>query len=74
MPRRKKPTGDTLVTETGVVYAGPRFRFIGDPRHDGDGPDVLRAHGYAFPKGEAVEVTDEAVAARLAKSSHFERA
>lgn len=46
-------------------------RFIGDPRHGGDGPAVLEWYGLSFPKGEWIEVSDE-VAGRLSGHSHFE--
>lgn len=49
-----------------------QFRFIGDPNNKGDGPNESVHYGYRFNKGVPVEV-DEAVAAKLAKNSHFEQ-
>lgn len=45
------------------------FRFIGDPR--GEHPRDITAFGISFPAGEAVEVPDERVAAKLRGNSHF---
>lgn len=49
------------------------FRYIGDPDDGNGGPDGMTAFGYLFPKGEPVEVHEEAVSAKLAANSHFER-
>lgn len=46
-----------------------RFRFTGDPR--GETPRSITAFGISFPAGEAVEVLDERVAAKLRGNSHF---
>ena len=48
------------------------FQYTGDPQHGGDGPDTVVAFGHTFPKGQPVEVADEAIAAKLAGNSHFE--
>lgn len=48
-----------------------RAKFIGDPAHDGDGPDVFVRHGVEYPKGEFVDVPDE-VAVDLCGNNHFE--
>jgi hypothetical protein len=52
------------------------FAFIGDPRHNGQGPqgegsEVMTAFGLSFPQGESVEVEDEATARKLRGNSHF---
>lgn len=49
-----------------------RFRFIGDPERDGEGPDSMTWLGITFPRGEAIDVPDEAVS-RLQGHSHFEQ-
>lgn len=49
-----------------------QFRFIGDPRHNGDGPDPMRVFGYVFPKGEPVEVSDPHAIRKLSANNHFE--
>jgi hypothetical protein len=45
-----------------------RARFIGDPRDNFSGPDVLTCWGVEFVKGEWTEVDDP----RFASHSHFE--
>ncbi len=50
------------------------FRYVGDPRNDGEGPDQVTIWGVTFPKGGDVTVTDEWLAERLAGNSHFEAA
>lgn len=48
-----------------------KFRFIGNPRDPKDSRASITYGGLAFPLGEPVEVTDEAVAAKLRGNSHF---
>ena len=48
-----------------------RARFIGDPRDNWGGPELLPWLGVTFRKGEWIEVSDE-VAGRLSGHSHFE--
>lgn len=48
-----------------------KARYIGDPRHDGEGPDQVESCNHAFTKGEWTEVSAEA-ARRLANNNHFE--
>lgn len=48
-----------------------KARFIGDPRHDGEGPEVVTLLGLSFVKGEWTPVPGKA-AAVLAKHTHFE--
>lgn len=49
----------------------PKYKFVGDPRHGGDGPDVISMLGMTFVKDEAVEVGNKDIAAKLAANSHF---
>jgi hypothetical protein len=50
-----------------------KFRFIGDPRQNGDGPLAIRMYGLVFVKdGDPVEVSDPGQAAKLAGNGHFE--
>jgi len=51
-----------------------KYKFVGDPRYDGEGPDVISCHGMTFPKGIAVDVEDAAIVAKLDANSHFELA
>lgn len=46
-----------------------RFKFIGNG--DADPPEVT-FRGIVFPLGKSVDVTDEALAAKLRANSHFE--
>lgn len=48
-----------------------KFRFIGNPRDPKDSRASITYGGLVFPLGEPVEVTDEAVAAKLRGNSHF---
>lgn len=48
-----------------------RARFVGDPRHDGEGPETVNVSGFSFVKGVWTPVTAQA-AAMFARSSHFE--
>lgn len=47
-----------------------KARFIGDPRHDGEGPEQITCFGLAFVKGEWREVPDGMP--KIAGHSHFE--
>jgi hypothetical protein len=47
------------------------FRFIGDPQHDGQGPDDITLLGHRFDRRHATEVSDAGVIAKLAGNSHF---
>lgn len=49
-----------------------RAKFIGDPRHGGEGPDTITLYGVAFPKGEWVEPIPAALEAKLPGNNHFE--
>lgn len=49
-----------------------KFRFIGDPRDDFSGPDEIQVFGLSFNRKTWTEVLDPAIAAKLAKHSHFE--
>ncbi|MDM8352896.1 hypothetical protein [Brevundimonas diminuta] len=48
-----------------------KARFIGDPNHNGDGPDELTLYGVEFVKGEWIAVPAN-VAAKLSGNNHFE--
>jgi hypothetical protein len=48
-----------------------RARFIGDPRHDGEGPSEITLLGLSFVKGEWAPV-NASVYVKLATHSHFE--
>ncbi len=50
----------------------PYFRYIGDPAHDGEGPDEMVAFGHRFRRGEAVEVTGRLAIFKLSANRHFE--
>ena len=47
-------------------------RFIGDPRHDGDGPASIEMWGLTFVKGAWTEVTSETALKRVLTNDHFE--
>lgn len=50
-----------------------RVRFIGDPRHDGDGPAVCNLGGLGFPKGEWVGVPEDwPLLPKARTNDHFE--
>lgn len=49
-----------------------RARFIGDPRHGGEGPSLLPFMGVVFAKGEWLEEVPAAVFAKVSGNSHFE--
>ncbi len=48
-----------------------KFRFIGNPRDPKDSRASVTFGGIVFPLGEPVEVTDDAVMAKLRGNSHF---
>lgn len=48
-----------------------KFKFIGDPRHGGDGPAFVKLFGVVFPKGEEVVVRDDAAVVKLSTNNHF---
>jgi hypothetical protein len=49
-----------------------KFRFIGDPNHNGDGPGRIEKWGHSFNRVDWTEVEDETIIAKLKKHSHFE--
>ena len=51
----------------------PAFRFTGDPRHGGEGPEAITLFGLTFGRAAATEVTDAAVVRKLAANPHFAR-
>ena len=49
------------------------YKYVGDPRLDGDGPRSITLYGLTFIKGgEAITVKDKAVAGKLSNNSHFQ--
>ena len=51
----------------------PAFRFIGDPRHGGEGSDKITLFGLTFGRAVATEVADSTVVRKLAANPHFAR-
>jgi hypothetical protein len=49
----------------------PAFRFIGDPRHSGEGPEKITLFGLTFGRTTATEVLDATAARKLAANPHF---
>lgn len=49
-----------------------KAKYVGDPRHDGDGPKSVTLHGVTFPKNEWVGDLPPALEAKLPNNSHFE--
>lgn len=47
-------------------------RFIGDPRHGGDGPASVTMWGHTFAKGVWTELTTETAVLRARGNDHFE--
>lgn len=47
-------------------------RFIGDPRHGGDGPASVTMWGHTFAKGVWTELTTETAIQRARGNDHFE--
>jgi hypothetical protein len=47
------------------------FRFIGDPRHNGQGADRIEAFGLSFNRAHATQVMDAHAIAKLEGNSHF---
>lgn len=50
-----------------------RFLFVGDPKHEGDGPNVIDLFGLSFNRLRPTEVADAAVIKKLDTNSHFAR-
>jgi hypothetical protein len=50
------------------------FKFIGDPRNEGEGPKTISLFGHDFDRDHAVEVKDAAAIRKLEGNSHFEKA
>lgn len=48
-----------------------QITFTGDPLAPGTDPASIELDGVSFPFGVAVDVSDEALAAKLARHSHF---
>lgn len=48
-----------------------KITFSGDPRCPGTDPAKLVMHGITFPLGQAVEVADDKIVAKLRSHSHF---
>ncbi|CAN7308755.1 hypothetical protein LJR164_001629 [Phenylobacterium sp. LjRoot164] len=49
-----------------------KARFVGDPRRNGEGPDVMHLYGVDFPKGEWVGDLPRVLEAKLPGNNHFE--
>ena len=49
-----------------------RVRFIGDPRDNFSGPDVLEMFSMKFPRDQWVNVEEGPFAVKLRRHSHFE--
>lgn len=49
-----------------------RARFIGDPRHGGEGPSSFPFGGVVFTKNEWLSDIPEAIADKVRGNSHFE--
>jgi hypothetical protein len=49
-----------------------RFRFIGDPRDNFSGPDVMEYELYTFPRDVWVTIKDPRLIAKLSGHSHYE--
>jgi hypothetical protein len=49
-----------------------KFRFIGDPRNNGSGPDAFVKFDLAFSRDEWTEVDDPSVIRKLLGSDHYE--
>lgn len=49
-----------------------RARFIGDPRHGGEGPSLFPFGGVVFVKDEWLSDIPEAIVGKLRGNSHFE--
>lgn len=49
-----------------------KFRFIGDPAHNFDGPDAFEKFGLNFSRSEWTEVDDKWVISKLLGNAHFE--
>jgi hypothetical protein len=49
-----------------------RFRFVGDPRNNGDGPEEFEKFEHSFSRDKWTEVDDQFVIGKLINSRHFE--
>lgn len=47
------------------------FIFSGDPNNPGTDPATCEVFGMVFPFGEKVKVSDDGIAERLRRHSHF---
>lgn len=55
-----------------IHEAEMKFVFVGDPKHNGDGPSILKHHGLVFQKnGPPVEVLEPKAIEKLKGNSHF---
>jgi hypothetical protein len=50
----------------------PRFKFIGDPRDNFSGPEVLRMFGRDFPRDKWVDVDEGEICEKLESHTHFD--
>jgi hypothetical protein len=51
-----------------------KFRWIGDPRNNFDGPDIIEKFDHVFTRTDWTDVEDKSVIAKLIGHSHFESA
>jgi hypothetical protein len=49
-----------------------KFRFIGDPNHNGSGPDILEKFDHVFTRSDWTDVEDKEAIRKLLGHSHFE--
>lgn len=49
-----------------------RFRFIGDPGNDGEGPPEIVMYGVSFNRTDWSEVSDAEAIRRLSNHTHFQ--
>lgn len=49
-----------------------RFRFVGDPRNNGDGPDEFEKFGHVFSRDSWTDVDDPFVIGKMLNNPHFE--
>lgn len=50
----------------------PKFKFIGDPKDNYSGPEVLEVFGMKFPRDKWVEVPEGKECEKLSNHSHFD--
>jgi hypothetical protein len=48
------------------------FKFVGDPRHQGEGPDAVTVFAKTFGRTHGTEVTDAIAIRKLQGHTHFE--